>query len=203
MKIKKVILADDYKVEKLKAEFGKNKEYPSAYELPILITLSYFPELRDIAIHFVEKKKILAYSSIPFISTIFRNRNRRKYNIILSTYSSKFPKQLLFSALPLNSQVGILGHELSHTIYYLDKSGIELILLGINYLFRPFRITFERNTDKATIDRGFGYQLLDFARYSRGKNVSPNLIKWLDTYYMQPEEIIKYMSKLPEYNSIA
>lgn len=193
LKTQKSIIADNYDLDILKAKFGINKYYPISYEVPILIALSYFPELKNSTIYFVEKESEFAFSSQPALYSLFKDKHKREYKIILSTYSSKVPDHLLFSSLPLNVQVGILGHELTHTVYYLNKSIIQLIILGIKYLIPKFRITFEKNTDKATIDRGLGYQLLDFAKYTRENNAPKGLVKWLNTYYLSPEEIQLYI----------
>lgn len=186
-------------LEILKDKFEAFKKFPQKYEMAILTALSYFPELTNEKITFIEKKSLLAFSSRPSLSSLFKRK--KEYLIILSTESKKVPPHLLFSSLSLNKQIGILGHELSHTIFYLNKSKIEILLIGLRYLFVNYRIKFERETDLETIKRGLGFQLLDFALYCRNHLKAPEKYKkWLNKFYLKPLEIKEFMQQIPEYD---
>jgi hypothetical protein len=189
----------DLKNDLLK-EFGSNKIIPGPFQLQALIALSHFPELKEINIRFIFSKATLAYASRPAIKSIFQPPLKREYLIILSTYSSKVPKELLFANLPFNAQVGILGHELSHTSYYLNKTATQLISTGFNYLNSKYRVKFENETDKRTIQKGLGWQLLEFAKYNREHpKASSQLVHWLNKFYLPPSRILSYIQTLPEY----
>jgi hypothetical protein len=204
LKIVKNIIPENYSdLEFLREEFGQYKIYPRSLELPILVALSYFPELKYISIEFKEKKATFAFASRPDLGMFGITKATRKYQIVLSTESQGLSKDLLFRALPLNAQVGILGHELSHTAFYLSKSLVSLVKIGILYFYNPFRISFEKNTDKATIERGLGFQLLDFSMFSQNHPKATEKYKnWLNKYYLNPEQISQYIKSLPQYGDL-
>lgn len=202
MKIAKHYTFEDYKGLKndLLKEFGRNKIIPESLELQALLALSHFPELKEINVKFIFSKSTLAYASRPAIKSIFQPPLKREYLIILSTSSSKIPKELLFPNLPFNAQVGILGHELSHTSYYLNQTASQLISTGFNYLNSKYRVKFENETDRRTIQRGLGWQLLEFAKYNREHpKASSQLIHWLNKFYLPPSSILSYIQTIPEY----
>lgn len=201
LKIVKNIIPENYRdLEILREEFGQNKVYPRSLELPILVALSYFPELKNISIEFKENKSSFAFASRPEFTNLKVTKTNRKYQILLSTESPSLSKDLLFRALPLNAQVGILGHELSHTMFYLSKSLASLVKIGLFYFFTPFRISFEKNTDRATIERGLGFQLLEFSTFSHHHpKATEKYKKWLNRYYLNPAQITQYIKSLPQY----
>ena len=202
MKIVKRYSFEEYNGQKneLLKEFGRSKIIPESIQLQALLALSHFPELKEMNVRFVFAKSQLAYASRPDLKSIFQPPLKREYLIILSTYSSKTPTELLFSNLPFNAQIGILGHELSHTIFYLDKTASELISTGIKYLNSKYRVKFENKTDRMAIQRGLGWQLLEFAKYSREHpKTSPQLIHWLNKFYLSPSRILNYIQTIPEY----
>lgn len=170
-------------------------------ELPVLIALSYFPELAPVDITFARTRSELAFASRPVISSLMMPWKERTYKIFISTQSTKVPEALLFNRLTLNRQAGILGHELSHTVYYLHRSWHEIISTGFKYLFPDYRIKFEKETDEATIRRGLGYQLLDFASYwQEYPGIPQELKRWHQKYYLQPSDILQRIKNIPEYN---
>lgn len=183
------------------AEFGKAKTIPASIRLPALIALSHFPELSTVQIRFEFKRSGLAYASRPDWTTMWYPRTRWRYLIVLSIYTLKVPSALLFDRLPFNAQIGILGHELSHTAYYINKRFHEIISTGVSYLNSDYRIKFENETDLETIRHGLGWQLLDFASYCRNHpEADPQFIKWLDKYYLNPPGIRNYIKADPSYS---
>jgi hypothetical protein len=166
------------------------------YQDQIAIALSYFPELKKANIRFYIKISRLAFASRPNWKTLWGNKSQREYLIILSAQSDIVPEKLLFHNLPFNAQIGILGHELSHTVFYLKRNTAEIMLTGLKYLNSKYRIKFERETDEATIRRGLGRQLYEYALYSQNPlNASPEYIGWLNKYYLRPEEILDRIKK--------
>jgi len=204
LKIVKNIIPENYSdLDLLREEFGQHKIYPRSLELPILIALSFFPELKNISIEFKEKKSSFAFASRPDFGKFLLTKSKRKYLVILSTESRFVSKDLLFRALPLNAQVGILGHELSHTAFYLSQNFSSIVKIGLLYFYNSFRIEFEINTDKATIDRGLGFQLLDFSTYCHNHpKATEKYKKWLNRYYLHPDQITAYIKNLPQYGDL-
>lgn len=183
------------------AEFGKEKIIPASIRLPALIALSHFPELATVRIRFEFKRSGLAYASRPDWTTMWYPRARWRYMIVLSTHSPKVPPSLLFDRLPFNAQIGILGHELCHTAYYINKRFHEIISTGVSYLNSDYRIKFENETDRETIRHGLGWQLLDFANHCRNHpDAGTKFINWLDKYYLNPSGIRNYIKADPSYS---
>jgi hypothetical protein len=184
----------------LKEKFGSKKEIPENFELAALLALSHFPELKEIKIKFIIRNAALAFASRPDWKTMFRDKNDWEYLIVISNRSNSIPEKLLLKNIPFNAQIGILGHELSHTVYYLNKSLKEMTGIGIKYLNSDYRIKFESETDKETIRRGLGWQLLEFANYCRSFSAEKKMIDWLNKYYLDPKKIRDYMKTIPDYN---
>ncbi len=177
--------ADSLRLNQLMAEFGQNKILPKGHELQALVALSHYPQLKEVPITFKFKKAKVAHTSQPKPSSLLRARKHRKYEIIISNELKESLHPTMLANMPYNAQIGVLGHELAHTAEYETMSNWELMGLAVKYLFKKFRIRFERATDQRTIDHGLGRQLLEWSKTvhhhltadGRGEN------------YMTPEEI--------------
>ncbi len=193
-------------------EFGAKKEIPKSVEKQVLTALSFYPELKDTKIIFKLRKTKTPLSARPRIFSIFKSKKRRTYIITISTESVDYLNPILFSNLPYNAQVGVIGHELGHIVYYKDRSTFQLLGLGFKILNSKYVDEFEFNTDRSAIEYGLGYQLLDWSAYVRQ---ALNIDKWQgatnnDTEsgpeenerYMNPKTILKYISQYEIYNGI-
>ena len=112
---------------------------------------------------------------------------------------------ILLKNLSFNSQVGVIGHELSHIVFYNKRHGIYFIKLFFMHLNKKAIDKFEYDTDMRCIEHGLGYQLLSWSKEVRLKL---NIIKWKGINdlkdngrerYMNPESIIKTMQQLKIY----
>ncbi|QHT69769.1 hypothetical protein GXP67_25545 [Rhodocytophaga rosea] len=189
MPVAKYIQADwEPCIDSLRELYGKNKQLIKAYELQILLALSHYPELKEIPIHYYQEEAFLPLASRPEPFRMLYSKQNWQYNVIISTKSIEAMEPILVKNLPFEAQVGIIGHELAHTSYYLDKSVWQMILIGLNYIFPDFRADFEKNTDRRTIAHGLGWQLLSYAHYAR--QVMPYEETSLGSkYYLSPAEI--------------
>ncbi len=151
--------------EALKKVYADKKQIAPQYEQQIIYSLSYFPELANAKIKFKIKNSTKGIiSTRPTIGAIFRRSNKRKYLVLIFNPSS--PNTIpLFSNAGANGQVGILGHELCHIVYFNQKTGLGLIGLGINHISTKYMDRFERRTDSMDIVRGLGYQLIAWKSY--------------------------------------
>ena len=70
-----------------------------------------------------------------------------------------------FVNAPVNGQVGILGHELCHIVYFSNRNSFGLIGLGVAHISTPFMDRFENKTDSMDIERGLGHQLISWVEY--------------------------------------
>ena len=151
--------------DRLAKEFGENKEMPAGYEKQILFALSYFPELVHTKIKFQLKKSTGGIiDTRPTMGSLFRKSSKRTYlvGIYDSTEGRKLPT---FSNADVNGQVGILGHEFCHIVYFNNCTGFGLMGLGIAHISTSYMDRFENKTDSMDIERGLGHQLLAWNQY--------------------------------------
>ena len=185
--------------------YEKNKKIPLELRKQALIALSFYPELRDTKIIFRLKKRKTPLTSRPRISNVFRGKKNRTYVITVSSQTKDYLAPILFSRLPYNAQIGVLGHEVGHIVEYKTKSSLQLIGLSFKLFNDDFVDTFEFNTDKRTIEHGLGYQLLDwsiFVRQALGIAVWKGASEELSVgnkpeatqRYMNPKTVEKYIS---------
>ncbi|MHA4844936.1 hypothetical protein ACX0G7_12265 [Flavitalea antarctica] len=151
--------------ERLVKKFGENKIMPAGLEKQIIYALSFFPELAGTKIKFrLKKSKGGIIATQPTIGSLFRKSSKRTYLVIIndSIAGRRLP---LFGRGDVNGQVGILGHELCHIVYFNNRTGSQLLGLGIAHVSKDYMDRFEHNTDSMTIERGLGYQLIAWNYY--------------------------------------
>jgi hypothetical protein len=183
-----------YNIDSLRLLYGRNKKLIDKYELQTLLALSHYPQLKEVSITFYEDVALLPLASRPEPFSTLGSKDKWHYNIIISTQSTEELEPILLGHLPFDAQVGIIGHELAHTAYYLDKNMLQMLLIALNYPFPPFRAAFEKNTDRRTIAHGLGWQLLAYARYAR--TVLPYDETSLGSnYYLSPDDIEKLIKQ--------
>jgi len=189
--------------EELLQEFGENKTLPKGFELQALLALSHYPALRSTRINFIVADVAIPLSSRPHWGSMLRSAANRTYQVIIDTEREGEREALLLKNQPFNAQVGIIGHELAHTAYYLDRSffgivGDALCQLG------DCRIDFERATDRRLIDHGLGWQRLEHATFVRGQiageNVSAFAAEGGGGAYMSPAELLSILQAHPAYS---
>ncbi len=189
-------------IQQLRRDFGSNKLIPEIYELQILLALSHFPELKSVKIDFVEKKVFAPLSALPSISSMVIPLQERKYRVIISEKSNAEMERILLKNLPINAQIGVIGHELSHVVDYNQKSISELMAVAINYGVNPgYHAWFEKNTDLRTIEHGLGWELYSYSKYVRTLFGSEERqVNLADDFYLHFNEILFEMQKLELYN---
>ena len=194
---------DSLQLDQMKAKFGKNKILPQGYELQALIALSHYPALKEVPIKFVLQEAYIPLSSRPDPMTILLPWKKRKYLVVISTKSTNAFESILLQNLPYNGQIGVIGHELAHTVSYLDKSALQIARIGFDYATSDaFQKSFERATDLRTIQHGLGYQLLSMSEDISNKiQRIPALAREVGRTkenYLTPKEIIQKIAKMPQ-----
>ncbi|MEX0965583.1 MAG: hypothetical protein WDZ52_16265 [Pseudohongiellaceae bacterium] len=154
--------------DELLAQYGINKQLPEGFELQALLALSHYPQLRETKINFIVEDVSIPLSSRPHWSGMLRSAKKRIYQVIIDSQPEGSSNALLLKNQPFNAQIGIIGHELAHTAYYLQRSFFGIAADALCQLSNC-RIGFERNTDKRLIDHGLGWQRLDHATFVRGR----------------------------------
>ncbi|NCO62393.1 MAG: hypothetical protein GW839_02325 [Flavobacteriales bacterium] len=194
-------------ISTLKAEFGNHKLLIADYEKPMLIALSYFPELKPVKIKFRLKKRATPLATRPSLFSMLRSAKKRTYVITISKKSTTYIDTITFKNLRFDAQIGVLGHELSHVSDYLNKGFGKMLTVGKNELFCPILVDkAEYQTDLSCINHGLGYQLLDWSINVRENLQRPN---WLGAVnldknenserYMNPETIKAILKTHPRY----
>lgn len=180
----------------LLSEFGNNKQLPNGFELQTLLALRHYPELRDTKINFIVDDVSIPLSSRPLWSSMLRSAENRTYLVIIDSELEGVREALLLKNQPFNAQIGIIGHELAHTVYYLNRSFFGIAGNALCQL-TDCRITFERATDRRLIDYGLGWQRFDHATFVRGR-ISQDLASAFTAEggggaYMSSAEIMRIM----------
>ena len=135
---------------------------------------------------------------------MLRSAQHRTYQVIIDDELSGSRAALLLKNQPFNAQIGILGHELAHTAYYLDRSFLGILSDALCQL-SDCRIDFERATDRRLIEHGLGWQRLDHATFVRGRigqdRASAFTAEGGGGAYMSPAEMLRILQEHPRYQA--
>ena len=181
---------DVVQLEKIKRTYGQHKKYPKDLEVAGLTALSFYPELKETAVHFTYKEQLKpTMRSIPCIPSLVRKRTKRVYFIRMNKEKIKH--------LSFNALVGVLGHELAHVLQSYQKSSLVSIGLGANWQFsKKKRANIEQMADKITIHHGLGYALLEKRLDSYNRSASTEQLNYIKKIYLKPNEIFKEIDKV-------
>lgn len=194
------------RIKDLHREFGQNKELLPGYELQNLLALSYYPELKGVKMQFLYKKTLIPLSSRPYAAAMFSPKKDWIYRVIVSSASTESMEPILLKNLPFDAQVGILAHELGHSVHYQPYSFWQVAKFALLYAFDSnFRAVHERSTDETVVYHGLGWQLFDYAKFVRTapstKEHYETSKDFIDKYYLTPTEILSVMSRVPSYGN--
>lgn len=176
----------------LRIEFGQNKKFIGSEELPALIALSFFPELRNTAIRFEAKKIKTTMSTRPHVGKFLLKD--RTYIIYINSHAKEIGG-VSFNELGLQEQIGIIAHELSHIVDYENRNPMSMIQCGLYYtFFKNYHRSLERSTDLLVIQKGLANQLYEFSNYVLNKSSASEKYKeFKRKNYLLPEEICDYL----------
>ena len=182
--------------------FGQHKRLPENYELQALLALSHYPELRAVSIRFIVDDVGIPLSSRPHWASMLRSARKRSYQVIIDTNLEGPRDVLLLKNQPFNAQIGIIGHELAHTVYYLNRSFFGILGDAVCQ-FSSCRIEFERKTDRRLIAYGLGWQRYDHALFVR-RRFAPDPAAAASTEggggaYMSPAELLRLIEDNANY----
>jgi hypothetical protein len=194
----------------LKSNYGKNKRVPVEFEKQFFMAISYFPELRDARIRVkLRKGSSGIISTRPTWSGLFRRSSKRSYVIFIGDSSGSRIPAFMFRSSPVNGQVGIIGHELTHILNFSRMNTFQLIGIGLGHLSTRYMDRFENKTDSLCIERGLGEQLIDWNIYLRKAFGMPDPENGPDPFfsdpgrerYMSPARIRDVMRRSEKYRS--
>jgi hypothetical protein len=183
--------------DSLKNLYGNYKSFIPKLELQALIALSHYPELNHVKIIFKQKKLNSTMAAKPTNISALRRIGKRTYLVHLNDYPKSV--NIPFDSASFSAQVGVLGHELAHIAYYEKTSSWKLLGLAFKYLNKKFRIKFERDTDKRTINHNLGWQLYAFKLHVRNYPYAPEEYRdYLSRTYISAEEVEQLTLKYNE-----
>lgn len=188
-------------IDSLRLQFGLNKKLQKAFELPCLIALSQYPELKNVRIEFVYDKIRTTMAARPMASALFFKKKNRIYRIYINTDSARV-RGVLLHQLPFDAQVGIIAHELAHIFDYESKNIWSLVKTGVGYLFAGYRVKLEKQTDMTVIKRGLGWQLYSFTDFLfKCKEVPVAHLKYKEKFYYSPADFLNLLKMKKEYGN--
>ena len=192
--------------EHLKREFGQHKQYPPQYEKQILITLSYYPELKQVSINFRIRHRHTPLTTRSSWGGLLKGRQKRDYVITISDSTEQMLTPILYQNLPFNAQMGVIGHELGHVVDFSSMVTRRILAHGAKNISSKYVDRFEFRTDSICIAHGLGYQLLAWSSYVRkamhkenwdgADNVHRPMTR---ERYMNPSTIKKRINRSPLY----
>lgn len=181
-----------------------NKFYPPELEEPVLKSLSFYPELKEVEIHFRYAPKLTSsvMQAQPKINSIFSKAEKRAYIIRIRPSFVMEGKVYQIHTLPFEVLTGWLGHELGHIMDYLHRSVLSLSLYGFGYLLSDSYLKgAERTADEYAVNHGMA------AYIQATKNFILNNAHFPEDYknkirklYLSPDEILEMVEagKIPE-----
>lgn len=155
---------------KYNADISNVKNIPTKFEDAIITAFYFFPELENVRIEFFEEKISTTMNCRPNPWKLLKGK--RHYEIRINNADS-FEGPLLKDT-PFNAQIGVIAHEFAHILDYEAGSIFRVIKRGLDYLNNHSKRNFEHEIDFLTIQKGFGYQLLDWLDFLMDEN-NPNI----------------------------
>ncbi len=188
------------KLDSLRAEYGANKTGMSEkYELPILIALSYYPELKNTHIEFRETKIKTSMNAQPTLGSILF-RKKANWRFVVRINNLQKDSMVQVAKVPFNALIGVFGHEFYHFMDYKTEKAGHFLGFLFKYTTQKGKKEVEFYTDLGTIKRGLGWQCYDFEHYVQHEsNATMKYKKWKAKTYLSAEQILEEMKKLDIY----
>jgi hypothetical protein len=184
------------KKEELLKNWNRKNNFPKESELAILIALSNYPELYNKDIKFKYRKIKTTLNARPTIgSLLFRSRKNRSYVIRINKQVKD--SVIALKDVPFNAKIGLFAHEFAHFQDYQNRSFFGVLSRGFAYAHKQSKCSFEKSIDLKTIERGYGWQLLEWSNFLfNDSNASLNYLQFKTETYMQPNEIKNSIQEL-------
>ncbi len=174
----------------LKLKYGLEKDFVEAVELPSLIALSSFPELKNTKIKFVYNQIATTMAARPEGRCLFK---KERIYIITINQSDQNQSGFNFVDLPLEAKIGVLAHEFAHISKYEKLNKLELFFCALQFKFSTkYQRKMERATDQSVITHGLGKPLFAFTNFIINEsNATETYKEFKKAYYLSPQEIIQ------------
>lgn len=183
----------------LKKQYGENKDIPDELQAAFYAAIAYYPMLSDVPVKVKQRDIKTTMQCRPRWDFLLRKKDKRHYKILVNNKVEN-NEGVLFEHLPFNARVGVFGHELAHILDYKNKTNLQMIRFGAEYLNDEKRRIIENGIDQLAIEHGLGYQIKDFSSYVfEESDASDAYLMYKLKYYFRPLQIRKIMAELPEY----
>lgn len=199
------LLQKTYKREQAASQMSRlQRAFPNVHglddtcRLPVLIALSYYPELRHATIVVKRKKIRTTMVARPLLKALFKKKNKH-YELVINNDPGF--KGVPFADVPFNAKIGVVGHELAHFLDYEHKNNFQLLRTLFQYLYKKGRTRYEHAIDYLTIFKGLGWQLKDWAQWSMYDSPADEGYKQFKrSVYLGPREIHTHIERLVQKN---
>ncbi|MEJ4088903.1 hypothetical protein [Galbibacter orientalis] len=176
------------------------KEIPLAIRKEVITALSFYPELKEVAIEFKFKEKLQKsfMQAQPDFSTLLKKPKKRKYIIFISSNFNIEGEKFNINNVPEDVIIGWIGHELGHIMDYLNRSSWNLFVFGIKYIFIGKHIReAERTADVFAVSYGMGDYILSTKNFILNHtSLSEAYKNRIKSLYLSPEDILQLTQEL-------
>lgn len=187
-------------LEKVKRKYGTKKKVPEEILSNFYTAISYFSELKNVNIKVRYGNIKTTMQCRPRWDFIFHKKEKRSYVMYIGKKLKK-GNGILYRNLPLNAQIGVIGHELAHIIDYQSMNNYKLFRFGIDYLTSKKKKEIENRIDLIAIHRGLGYQIRDFSKYVfEESGASFKYLQYKMKFYFRPSQIKEILMANPLYS---
>lgn len=133
----------------------------------------------------------------PVYNTLFSNRNKRKYVILIRKEFTIGGKEFDCTQIPSDVLIGWLGHELGHIMDYRHRSSINMLFFGVSYLaFDKHIRRAERTADEMAVARGMADYIIGTKEFILNHaELSEDYKDKIRKYYLSPEQIMELVKK--------
>ncbi|MFA9389113.1 MAG: hypothetical protein ACERKD_04875 [Prolixibacteraceae bacterium] len=188
--------------EKLKLKFGFNKNVPEEIQSNFYTAIGYYPELKKVNIKVRYGHIKTTMQCRPRWDFLFHSKENRSYVIYIDDKIEN-DNGILYHDMPLNAQIGVIGHELAHIIDYRTMSNAQMIRFGIDYLKSRKKKEIENRVDLIAIHSGLGHQIKDFSQYVfEDSGASLKYLSYKMKYYFKPSQINEFIALSPIYSYV-
>ncbi len=185
-------------IDSIERRFGSSVVIIPEYRTQIFTALAHYPDLVGVEISFEYSEEATTMASRPKVASLFSGK--RHYRILVNNKQDF--EGILLKDVPAEAQVGIIGHEIAHIAMYESRNWLGMVQIGAMFIDDEGKRALERATDKHTIERGLGWQLLEWAKFSMydSAKASESYKAFKRRTYMNPDEIMQSMKQYSCYD---
>lgn len=186
--------------------YDVNKTIPVALEKQALVALSHYPELRKTHIRFVftDKLRRTVMAARPVAGTLFKSRNKRKYEILINPAFKLGHHDNPRQQIPDSVLIGWLAHELGHIMDYEARSAWNLVGFGVSYMLsRQFIQGAEHRADSFATNHGMAEYIIATKSFILNHPELPQTYKnRIANFYLSPRDIGVMVADIADGESI-